>query len=415
MNIGQIRKINPPVPYGVKSLLHLPQIGADPSLIYGLELEIENMGHLANPKDACVPGFSYHEDGSLRNNGAEYVSSPMRMRELSHCLHEFFSKNKLTENNYSERCSVHVHTNVTDLTLDQLRTLVFVYVVFEKVLFSFIGNERDKNIFCVPLYDTTMLQQLLNKDFFNHKMAKWEKYTALNFLPIFKSPVNENGQGSIEWRHMAGTCDEQYILLWCNLIGKMFAYARTHEWEPTLKFFLELNTSSAYKEAMMEVFQELSTCLEQTPAFVENLEEGVLRVKYSLSQKQEKKWPWGDNGVYIANVQNEPPPIPGGLNYIEDVDDGYPDNYECAPNEFFMSKNTYKQPINNVTRLATFRPASTRVLVTKVPEGTIWSLIRPSKEKPSQIRLAVSFPVGPPPGIPATATAEHPIYVYWDL
>lgn len=286
MTISQDRGIEPPKAYVIKSILHEPEEGADPSLIYGVELEIEGVTHVDHPKNACTTGFVYHEDGSLRNNGAEYVTHPMRRRELAYCLNRFFMKNKFTEANYSERCSVHVHTNVNDLTWEQLRTLILVYLVFEHVLFRFIGHERDKNIFCVPLYDTMMLNRLLSENLaVQSKAFKWEKYTALNLLPIYKDSVGGRGLGTVEWRHMAGTNDLKFILLWCDLIGKMFMYARHNSWETATKFFLELNTSSAYREAMLQVFQELSPHLESIPGFEMALEEGVLRVKYALSKE----------------------------------------------------------------------------------------------------------------------------------
>ena len=227
MTIAEDRGIVPPTAYVVKSILHHPEEGSDPSLIYGVELEIEGVTHVDHPKNACTAGFVYHEDGSLRNNGAEYVTQPMRRRELAYCLNQFFMKNKFTDANYSERCSVHVHTNVGDLTWEQLRTLILVYLVFEHVLFRFIGHDRDKNIFCVPLYDTMMLNRLLTDSSATQtKAAKWEKYTALNLLPIYKDSVGGRGLGTVEWRHMSGTHDVKFILLWCDIIGKIFMYAR---------------------------------------------------------------------------------------------------------------------------------------------------------------------------------------------
>ena len=317
MTISEDRGIVQPTPYVIKSILPQPEEGSDPSLIYGIELEIEGVTHVEHPKNACTTGFVYHEDGSLRNNGAEYVTHPMRRRELAYCLNQFFMKNKFTEANYSERCSVHVHTNVGDLTWEQLRTLILVYLVFEHVLFRFIGHERDKNIFCVPLYDTMMLNRLLSENLaVQSKAAKWEKYTALNLLPIYKDSVGGRGLGTVEWRHMAGTNDVKFILLWCDLIGKIFMYARQNSWEAATKFFLELNTSSAYREAMMEVFQELSPHLESIPGFEMALEEGVLRVKYALSKESKitlaRKNPFGyvfdDLGPVAAPEEIEPLP-----------------------------------------------------------------------------------------------------------
>lgn len=248
---------------------------ADKELVYGVELEIEGL----NGAQLDIPeGFVLHQDGSLRNNGAEFVTLPMDFSRLAYALDNFFKKGKFTEKNYSERCSVHVHTNVLNLTWEQLQVLVLTYQVFERVLFGFIGNERDRNIFCVPLYDTLMTRNILegeSVDAMKIGMKTWEKYTALNFLPIFQ-------QGSIEFRHMAGTNDVGKILAWCNIIGRLYVFARTTPMEKAKAFFLTLNTTSFYREAMLEVFKEEANLLIQAPGFEENVEAGILVAKWSL-------------------------------------------------------------------------------------------------------------------------------------
>lgn len=278
-------KIPQVVPYTIKKTLLQPDTSSDPELVLGVELEIENLAHDEDDRMAmAVPGMNYHSDGSLRNYGGEFVTLPMKMRELEYVLNQFFMKNKLTKENYSERCSVHVHANVGDLAWEQLKVLTLVYLVFERLLFSFIGEGRDKNIFCVPLYDTNYTSNLLSgKDVLGNKsrFGKWEKYTALNFLPI-------KTQGSIEFRHMAGTNDLKYIMTWCNIIGKMFVFAKTKGWDEAMKFFMNLNTSSAYHEALYMVFGEYAGALQQTPNFTQLLEEGVLSLKYAVGVAQIK-------------------------------------------------------------------------------------------------------------------------------
>lgn len=311
MPISEDLERSSPVPWSSNKTKVLPVIGSDPTLIYGIELEIEGLGHLNSFEDACVDGMVYHQDGSLRNNGAEYVTKPMQMRELAYILEQFFKKNKLSDKNYSERCSVHVHTNVLDMSWEQLKTLVLVYLVFERNLFSFIGNERDKNIFCVPLYDTMMVNNILKGDntykTLSSKLGRWEKYTALNFLPI-------GSQGSIEWRHMHGTNDVQYILTWCNLIGKIFSYVRKTSWDDAFKFFINLNTSSMYNDAVMQVFGDFSGVLFNTHNFAQNIEEGVLNAKYSLGVEALKSLkttkPWANVDVEMMNAVAQAGAVP---------------------------------------------------------------------------------------------------------
>jgi len=119
---------------------------SSPDLIVGLELEIEGWEY-GVPK---FVGFSFEEDGSLRNNGMEAITKPTKAKYIPRLLENFFNHFEITEDNYSTRCSTHVHVNCQDLTTDQVQIICLLYQVLERPLFGFIGHERDGNIFCVP-------------------------------------------------------------------------------------------------------------------------------------------------------------------------------------------------------------------------------------------------------------------------
>jgi hypothetical protein len=285
----------PVEPYKVTKLLIEPEMGTDPTLIYGVELEIEGCNY-DDYRSHCVPGMEYHEDGSLRNHGAEYVTHPMRMRELVYVLDQFFKKNKFTESNYSERCSVHVHVNVQDMTTDQVKTILMLYQVFERCFFEWVGEERDKNIFCVPWYATNLTYSVLEGNLIQ-KGKKWQKYTALNLLPIYEL-------GTIEFRHMAGTNDLSKIVQWCNLIGCLTAYARNNKMEETRSIIMDLNTTSAYDSFTHQVFGEYAHVVLYLNNYRTNMEDGVINMKYSITNDNVKVTPesYGviDDGFFDA-------------------------------------------------------------------------------------------------------------------
>lgn len=248
-----------------------PQECPDTQLIHGIELEIENAS-----ADWVVAGMRVVRDESLRNNGLEFVTSPMTYSNMYHVLNTFFSKAPdINANCYSDRTSIHVHTNCLDLTPDQLATVCLLYQVFERLLYNFAGGERDKNIFCVPWSQANLTYNLINKiKSCNHTSRDWHKYTGLNLIPLFE-------QGSIEWRHMPGTNDINRIMIWLALIGSIYAYARTHSCEQAENMFAKLNTTSEYRTALESVFGKYTDHL-RTGDYEQCIEDGVLHLKYAL-------------------------------------------------------------------------------------------------------------------------------------
>lgn len=286
--ISQMFGTRTPKPWASTKVVALEN--PSPHLLYGVELEIENCN-----EDWNTAGFKVVTDGSLRNGGLEFVSSPMTYSNMAYALETFFNKNKPVEikddhhnttddSNYSDRTSIHVHTNVNDLTLKQLMGLCLIYEVFEKLLFTYIGNDRDKNIFCVPWSETTLtysaLPELIGVNGAG-VIKNWEKYTALNLIPV-------STQGSIEWRHMHGTADLQFILTWLRLIGHIYKYIQNTDIEEIKSNFLGMNTTSAYDHLLDRVFSYDADKL-RTHNYRFMLEEGVLEMKYAMLEKPTAK------------------------------------------------------------------------------------------------------------------------------
>lgn len=293
-------------PKVVKSTLKPANDCVNPGLVCGVELETENcqMGGDHYVGQIGTKAWKMERDGSLRppETSWEFISKPLEMQFLLPELERFFSLTKFNDTNYSDRCSVHVHTNVTDLTQKQLATLALVYVVFEDVLFQYVNHHkkkedqgycRDTNIYCIPWNQCRMNLNLVNKIFFDpvNTLHGWQKYTALNLIPI-------TTQGTVEWRHMHGTADMEKLKTWLNIIGAIMKFARDSSFEETVATIKLLNDTSAYHQ-----FFDLVLCGQV--AFEEQyqpaMSEGVINAKYSLiswekfrGKKEEKT----ANGLY---------------------------------------------------------------------------------------------------------------------
>lgn len=244
-----------------------------PDTICGLELEIEGW---RGERD--FEGFNFTDDGSLRNNGIEAVSLPTKMKFVPELLKSFFSTYSITEANYSERCSTHVHMNVQNFTLEQLATLCLTYQVVERLLFTYVDPIRSSNIFCVPWFQAAGRVDLANTITSGkwRDLQTWQKYTALNLLAVAQ-------RGTVEYRHLEGTCDVQHILGWLNLLGGMHNYAQSTPLDKLRSIILDLNTSSAYEIFTQSVFGENSRLLMRQGYNIA-LEHGVIDAKLMLTK-----------------------------------------------------------------------------------------------------------------------------------
>lgn len=186
------------------------------TFLTGVELEIENIAG-----STSFPGYHTETDGSLRNNGMEFISYPAeKTTQIVHFNHlhkhiKYGAGGSI--NAFTERTSIHVHVNALDLTTEQAKNLVMWYALFEPVFFTMVDKKRINSIFCVPL-DQTVLPASYCKPF--KTMAKgWSKYTAFNLLPI-------TTQGTIEFRHMHGHNDPVLFEEWLTLIENLWKFSK---------------------------------------------------------------------------------------------------------------------------------------------------------------------------------------------
>jgi hypothetical protein len=218
----------------------------------GLEIEIERVK--AN-KIGQYLVWQQRPDGSLRDNGVEFVSIPIAGPRIAYALNQFFD---LIPRGYrfSHRTSIHVHQNCLDMTLEEIASECLLYSVFEKVLFKFIGGDRDKNNFCVPWHDALPYQYialLLGGDI---PQLEQYRYLALNPDALRKF-------GTLEYRHMGGTDDKVRIMKWINVIFCLKAFAMKHSFADLHARINALNTNSAYDAFFTEVFGVHASTLDQ--------------------------------------------------------------------------------------------------------------------------------------------------------
>jgi hypothetical protein len=255
---------------------------SNPSLIIGLELETENctLGADDYTRMLTPAHFQVTQDGSLRGNAYEFISKPMRSDNAVNALAHFFNVTKFNEANYSDRCSVHVHANCTNLEKENVAALAVLYTVFEEIMFSFVGGNRDSNIYCIPWSQCRshldLVQRFINDS--SSTLRRWNKYTALNLIPLAK-------QGTVEFRQMHGTADMSKLVTWIDIIGSLFKNAAAYQLNDLIGEIKALNSNSQYEMFFNKI---LSGSLPYNEQYQQKMEEGVIFAKYSLVSMSKK-------------------------------------------------------------------------------------------------------------------------------
>ena len=210
-----------------------------PKTLIGVEVEIEGMAAILNTlhsRKRSNPALSMYKDnrgnwmfgggfwqiktdGSLRNNGVEFVTDKLFGEDLIHALDElgeFLLDNSCS---ISDRCGIHVHIDVRDLKPEEYERLILDYIIFEKILFKYCGINRQNNLYCLPFCRSDHYKRVMSDISHSIKSGKkfvgfisnFERYSALNLAATSK-------YGSLEFRQLPTTTDMSRVLDWINII-----------------------------------------------------------------------------------------------------------------------------------------------------------------------------------------------------
>ena len=217
----------------------------EPRTIIGVEVELEGMheacgfahngirtnsnhSHFSFDGDTrgVLFGAGYWNvkgDGSLRDGGVEFVTKKLFGKDLGMALDELNEYlEDIVDTEYaipSDRCSVHIHLDVTDLNKNEYARLLLDYAIFENVLFHYCGAYRKENLYCLPFARSDDFKRTLSHILtsvskgldFRKYVNGFPKYSALNLKAT-------STYGSLEFRLHGGTYDMMRIKEWINII-----------------------------------------------------------------------------------------------------------------------------------------------------------------------------------------------------
>lgn len=206
--------------------------------LYGVELEIEAPGLYAQQEifndegdlveteePALPPGWVREEEESIQ--GVECVFEiPLAFSEAVDAIGTLFAD--IEKQGYrpirTPRGSTHVHVNASDLTWDQLRSLVIAAAWAEPLLTEIAGKGRRGNLFAMsyetaPLGWTGIIKAVRDRHL---SMPLDTHYMGVNFNPL-------QNLGSIEFRMGPSARSFVEAVSWLSYIDLVVSEGRTEE------------------------------------------------------------------------------------------------------------------------------------------------------------------------------------------
>lgn len=175
--------------------------GDGPGRCVGIEIELENtMLTLEDDPISFGPMWSVKKDGSLRNWGAEFVSNVLRTREIDQAVVWLYQHLPITSQTH-QRCGTHVHVDVRDFTMQQVKNLVGIYTLLEPIFYDFVGGDRESSIYCIPFYRAPSQLDLICKwenEWPNPHYRPWPNYTLCKYVGLYTGPCFSFG--TVEFR-----------------------------------------------------------------------------------------------------------------------------------------------------------------------------------------------------------------------
>lgn len=191
--------------------------------MYGIEIELE-----AVPRTVYERALSYWQvvgDGSLRNRGAEFVSSfPVPYDQVGEALNELHETivRFRSAPDPSDRCGTHIHMNARDISSDTVSNLLRNYLWIESSLFAEFP-ERAASNFCVPHNQQIALTPRIIHAFeegnLEMLLTLGRKYSALNVAPMTR-------QGSLEWRQFPAVLPVTEVKKWVDMVEELKQMSR---------------------------------------------------------------------------------------------------------------------------------------------------------------------------------------------
>lgn len=241
-SISSMFELRPPTRHlGAASLPNDCGVRVASQTLVGIEVEVENITTLGDMN----PVWAHKTDGSLRNNGAEFVSRPIAACDAPGALQHLLGVTLPASASFSPRTSIHVHMDFTSESMATVEDVILMYAVFERLFYKYVRRQRIKNIYCVPITETHLMREwgLIGRI----RPERWEKYTGLNARCLSQF-------GTLEFRHMHGTFDVAKLAVWIDLITKLKEFCVKQGTKSIRSLLASMDDSFDFKKLLIEIF-----------------------------------------------------------------------------------------------------------------------------------------------------------------
>lgn len=229
----------------------------------GVEIELENV-RPSTIADDISRYWETHNDDSLRNFGVEFTTrGGLFGKDLTAAIQTFCS-NARRQWECSHRAGLHIHIDVTDMeTFPELANFCILYALFEKLIFAWVGDERENNVNCLPWYKAqgdlasiaTLISPTSKPEEFRRTVGEIHRYSALNMAALGK-------YGTVECRHMKTTKSEERIVTWINMWLAIKKKAMSLKFKTFLELmaYVEQDPRAFFQETFGDLVDMFKTC-----------------------------------------------------------------------------------------------------------------------------------------------------------
>jgi hypothetical protein len=212
----------------------------------GVELELERVRGIP---EIGIPGWTTHIDESLRD-GIEFVTgTPCGGKAMDKCIEAFYAQEGLRYQP-SPRTSTHIHVNMAQNTVEQLRVMFILSYVFEDAMFKILNAKRKYCGYCMPLNEmpSWRIRNFLgatDSGNFAQSMAgnNADKYYGFNINSMRK-------HGTVEFRYFPGAPSKTDLLSWMDYCTMV----KTVGLSMTLEGLLEFSNSEQFGSWVVRTF-----------------------------------------------------------------------------------------------------------------------------------------------------------------